>query len=205
MNDERRCAGRLHRRGEGEQRFARLLVVDADATFDRDGNVRGARHRPNAICRQRRLPHQAGAESAALDPVGGAAAVEVDLVIAEVRADAGGFREAAGLRPAELQRDRMLGGVEADQALARPEHDRVGRHHFRIEAGAATQQAMEGPAPAVRPVHHRRNGELGAIRAIHEPRYKGAGGFCPVVAARGCSGTTDTSGRQPSSVAGEPS
>ena len=64
------------------------------------------------------LRHQAGAEAALLHPVRRAADVEVDLVVAEVLADA---RAACGelrrIGAAELQRHRMLLGVEAEQPL----------------------------------------------------------------------------------------
>ena len=159
MDDDRRRARRLDARGQREQRLARLLRVDPDAAFDGHGDGHRARHRPNALADQRRLAHQAGAEAPALHAVRRAAAVQVDLIIAEVGADAGGLRKALRVSAAQLQRERMLERVEPQQSLARPEHHRVRRHHFGIEARAARQQAMEDPAMPVRPVHHRRDGE----------------------------------------------
>ena len=103
------------------------------------------------------LAHEAGAEAAALHPVGRAAAIEIDLVVAELGADARRLREPSRLRPAELQRHGMLARVEADQPLARAEHDRVRRHHLGIEPRAAREDAMERPAAPVGPVHHRRH------------------------------------------------
>jgi len=60
------------------------------------------------------LRHQAGAEAALLHPVGRAADIEVDLVIAQVGADARALRQRRRIAAAELQRDRMLERVEAD-------------------------------------------------------------------------------------------
>ena len=83
-------------------------VVDADAAFDGDGNGDRADHRRHAFGDQSRLAHQAGAETAALHAVGRAAAVQIDLVIAKIGADAGGLGEARRIGAAELQGDRML-------------------------------------------------------------------------------------------------
>ena len=91
-------ARRLHRVDESEQRFARLLLVDADAAFDRHRKLDRRGHRRDAFGDQRRLAHQAGAETAALHPVGRAAAIEVDLVIAEIGADSRRLGESRRVR-----------------------------------------------------------------------------------------------------------
>src|SRR5271165_6659707 len=44
-----------------------------------------------------------------------------------------------GVRAAELERDRMLVALEADEALARSEHDRVRRYHLGIEPRPARE------------------------------------------------------------------
>ncbi len=178
MDDQRVGAGGLDAVGEGVERFGRLLVVDADAALDRDRNFHRRLHRRDAFGDQPRLAHQAGPEPSALHPVGRAAAVEVDLVIAEIGADPSGLGEPLRLRPAELQRDGMLRGVEADQPLARAEHHGVGGDHLGIEAGAAREQAMEGPAATVGPVHHRRDGKAGAIREWHGEGYRRGSRLC---------------------------
>ena len=116
MDDERRRARRLHRLRRRRTGLARLLLVDADAALDRHRNVDGRRHRRDAFGDQARLAHQAGAEPAALHPVGRAAAIEIDLVIAELGADPRRLGEPRRIGAAELQRDRMLARVEADAA-----------------------------------------------------------------------------------------
>ena len=76
-------------------------------------------HRRDAVADQRRLRHQAGAEAAVLHAVGGTAGIEIDLVEAEIRADA----RARGQRPrigaAKLQRQRMLGRDRKRRSRAR--------------------------------------------------------------------------------------
>ena len=85
-----------------------VLLVDADAAFDRDRNFYRLLHRRHAVGHQFRRLHQAGAERAGLHPVGRAADIEVDLVIAERLADARRLGELARIRAAKLQRHRML-------------------------------------------------------------------------------------------------
>ena len=75
-------------------------------------------------CDELRLGHQAGAKAAVFHAIRRAADVEIDLVIAETLADARGFRELARIGAAELQRDRMLAGVEAEQPRAIAMNDR---------------------------------------------------------------------------------
>src|SRR5262249_54372310 len=104
---------------------------------------------------------------ALLHPVGRAADVEVDLVVAEIGRDAGASRERARVRAAELERHRMLGGIEADGAGAGAGRHRAGPHPLRIDARAAREQAMKEPAMAVGPVHHRRNTEPMSLIWLH--------------------------------------
>ena len=115
MHDQRVGAGRDDRGGESRQRHLGILVVDADAAFHRHRDRDRGLHRGDAIADQRRLRHQAGAEAALLHALRRAADVEVDLVIAEIRADPRATRERRGIAAAELERDRMLGRIEADQ------------------------------------------------------------------------------------------
>ena len=119
VHDERIGAGRDGCVGELVERRLRVLLVDADAALDRDRHRDRGFHRRDAVGDERRLAHQAGAEAAVLHPVGRAADVEVDLVIAEIRADARRSGEVARIGAAELQRDRMLRRLEAEQARAR--------------------------------------------------------------------------------------
>ena len=106
MDEERVGAGGDHRVGQRVERDLGVLLVDAEAALDRD------RHRrPRAFIAatqsptSRRLAHQAGAERAGLHPVGRAADIEVDLVVAEIGADPRRRGELRRLRPAELERD----------------------------------------------------------------------------------------------------
>ena len=152
-------AGRHDRRRERRQRLFRILVVDADPAFHRHRDRHRGLHGGDAIADQRRLRHQAGAEAALLHALGRTADVEIDLVVAEIRADPRTVRERSRIGAAELQRHRMLGRIETDQPRAVAAQHRAGGHHLGIDQRAARQQAMEEPAMPVGPLHHRRNGK----------------------------------------------
>ena len=78
----------------------------------------------------------------------------VDLAETRIRADACAFRERARIGAAELQRQRVFGGIETQQPRAIAMQHRAGREHFSVKQRAARQQAMEGPAVPVSPFHH---------------------------------------------------
>jgi hypothetical protein len=131
--------------------------------LDRHRQLHGFAHRSDAVPDPFGLGHQAGAETAFLDPIRGAAAIEVDFVVAVLSADRRGFGQGLGLAAAELQRHRVLGPVETEQVVAIAVQHRAGGEHFGVEAGRRRQQAMEIAAMAIGPVHHRRNAQPPAV------------------------------------------
>ena len=159
MHDERIGARALDRLRKNFERRFRILVVDADAAFDRDRDRHRRLHRGDAIADQCRLRHQAGAEAAVLHAVGRTTGIEIDLVKAEVGADARACGERARVRAAKLQRHRMLGRIVTQQPRPIAMQHRAGGEHFGIEQRAARQQAMEEPAMPVGPFHHRSDGK----------------------------------------------
>jgi hypothetical protein len=132
-------------------------AVDADAVFHRHRDVHHVDHRLDAVGHQRRLGHQAGAERAALHPLAGAAAVQVDLVIAPLLAQPGGKGQFLGLAAAELQRHRVFLVVKAQVPAQVAMAQRAGGDHLGIQARMVRQQAVEVPAVPIGPVQHRRN------------------------------------------------
>src|SRR4051794_39872798 len=118
MHPDRVGASRAHAIGEPVERLFRVLLVDADPALYGDRNRDAPLHRINTCADQFRLAHQARAESPRLHAVRWAADIQVDLVITERLADLRRLGEAARLRAAELQRDRMLLVMKADQPLA---------------------------------------------------------------------------------------
>ena len=93
MHDDGRAARIGDRRDEPVERLLLILIVDADAALDRHRQPHRVAHRRHAIGDPPRLGHQAGAEPSLPHPVRRAAAIEVDLGIAELLADAGGQRQ----------------------------------------------------------------------------------------------------------------
>jgi hypothetical protein len=68
-------------------------------------------------------------------------------------------RQVGRLAAAELQRQRVLFGVEAKVPWHVAMDQRAGRHHLGVEQCVPGQQAVEVPAMAVGPVHHGRHGQ----------------------------------------------
>ena len=155
MHDQRVGPGPLHHFGERKQHLVRVLLVDADAAFDRHRDIHRRLHGSNTVADQRRLVHQAGAEATFLHPVGRAADIEVDFVVAEAFADAGALRQRGRLRAAELQRHRVFACIEAKKPVAVAMQDGAGGQHLGIEQRPARHEPMEEPAMPVGPVHHR--------------------------------------------------
>ncbi len=89
--------------------------------FTVTGILHRALHRGDAVGDHRRRRASDGRRSVPrLHAVGRAADIEVDLVIAEGFADLRGFGEFCRIGPAELQRDRMLFRIEAEQPRRAP-------------------------------------------------------------------------------------
>src|SRR6516165_4536507 len=76
-------AGLLDRAGQRFKSFLWILIIDADAAFDRDGQLDHARHGGDAVADEGGLRHQTGAEAAHLHAIRWATDIGVDLVIAE--------------------------------------------------------------------------------------------------------------------------
>ena len=144
---------------QGEEAILRVLIVHADAALHRDRHAHGLAHRRHALGHKLGLAHQAGAEAAALHPVGRTADIEVDLVVAEILADPRRLGQLTRVRPAKLQRHRMFARIVAQEPLPIPAQDRHRGDHLGVEQGAPAQRAVERPAMPVAPVHHRRDGK----------------------------------------------
>src|SRR6266478_1015273 len=106
---------------------------------------------------QLRLRHQAGAEGALLHPLARAADVEVDLVVAVVRAELRAAGEILRVAAAELQADRMLRGIERQMLLDIAVEQHAAGDHLGVEPGARADLPEEVAAMAVGEIHHRRN------------------------------------------------
>ena len=152
------------RRDETAQEVVRVLSVDADAGLDRDRHGDGGAHRPHARGHELGLGHQTGAEARVLDPIRGAADVQVDLVVAACGARLGAAAELVRIGAAELQGKRVLRPIEAQEPLGLAEQDRPGRDHLGVEQRARRDQAQEVAAMPIGPVHHRRDGQAAVER-----------------------------------------
>ena len=148
-----------HRCDKVAYEIVSLDRVNAEAMLDGHRDRHCIPHRLHAIGNQLRLRHQAGAEGAVLHALGRAAAVQVDFVITVLFPEAGALREFGGIGTTQLQRNRMLGGIEAQMPLYVAVDQRAGRNHFRVQHGVPGKPPEEVAAVAVRPVHHRRRAQ----------------------------------------------
>ena len=161
MHDKGVGAGRLDRAGKSLERLVRILVVDAQPAFYGDADRDRSFHLRHALGHECGLRHQAGAEAPLLYAIRGAADVEIDLVETEVRADARAGGKRARIAAAELESERMLGRIVAQEPRAVAVQHRAGGQHLRIEQRPARQQPMEEPAVPVGPFHHRSDMKIG--------------------------------------------
>ena len=118
MDDERAHAGARDDVDEPLQVALAILLVDADAAFDGDRHLDLPLHGRDAGGNKLRLRHQASSEAALLHAVGGAADVEIDLVVAERLANRRRLGERPWIGAAELQRNRMLEVAHGEQPRA---------------------------------------------------------------------------------------
>jgi hypothetical protein len=157
VHDEDAAAAALgHRADEVTHEGVVLAAVDANAVLHRHRQAAGIAHGLHAIGHQRRLGHQAGAECAALHTLAGAAAVQVDFVIAPALGQLRAGGQVGRLAATELQRDRVLFIVEVQVARHVTVQQRAGGHHLGVQAGAARDLPVKVAAVAICPVHHRR-------------------------------------------------
>ena len=155
MHDQHLQPGADESFGEVVQTGVVVLIVHTDAAFHRYRNVHRGTHRRHAVGDQRGFAHQTGAKTPRLHAIGRAADIEIDLVIAPLHTDACRLRQLRRLVPAKLQRKRMLGRIEIQQTRTIAVQHGTGRHHLGIQTRMRAEQAMEVPAVAVGPVHHR--------------------------------------------------
>jgi hypothetical protein len=182
VDGEASAARRRHPGDEVLQVGVGIALVDADPGLDRHRQVRRRGHRRHRVRDQVGFRHQAGPEAGLLHPVAGAADVQVDLIVAVVPGGLGRLAKRHRVRPAHLQRHRMLAGVEGQIARAVAMGDRPSRDHLGIEQGAARDEAQEHPAMPVSPVHHGGHGEAtdylgghgsGSFGSLKDSKYHG--------------------------------
>ena len=102
MQDEGTAAASRHRVDEAVETLLGVLVVDADAAFNRDGDI-GLRAASLRSVRDKLwLCHETSAEPSRLHPVRRAADIEVDFVIAKLGTDARGLGKSFRIAAADL-------------------------------------------------------------------------------------------------------
>ena len=135
------------------------LSIDADAVFDGNGNLNRILHGIETVGNQHDFVHQTRAERTFLHARAGAAAVEVDLVVAVFFGGFGGFRQIGRIAATQLQGDGLLAFVEHQKAVFVAINDGAGIDHFAVKPCVAGNLAGEVTVVSVRPVEHGGNGK----------------------------------------------
>ena len=160
MHDKGVATGLANRAHKVAHKFITLGFINANSVLDSYWHAHHIRHGFNAISDQLRLGHQARAEGAALHPLAGAAAVQVNFVVAPLLAQLGCLRQVSRFAAAQLQRQRVFFSVEAQVARHVAVNQRAGGHHFGVKQRVLGQQTMKIAAVPVGPIHHGRNRQL---------------------------------------------
>ena len=155
--DDEGCAIGFFRQCADEisQRLIIGFAVEADAVLDGSGtDGRGFLHRVQAVGYQIRLLHQARAERAFLHARAGAAAVEVDFVVAVSSGFGGRFGQILRLAAAQLQRDGVFTVVFQQETVGVAVNHRARVNHFGVKPGMAGDLARHMAIVPISPVQH---------------------------------------------------
>ena len=166
MDDEGIATGVPYLLDEGLQELVGVLIVDADTGLHGDRNVDHVAHRLDAIGHQCGFAHEAGAEAAVLHPIGGAADVEVDLVIAALLGEPGAAGQVCRVAATQLQGERVF-LLAVTQIVALAVDDGARGHHLGIEQGLAGHQTVEITAMPIGPVQHGGDGKALRLHKNH--------------------------------------
>ena len=166
VDDEGIAAGIAHLLDEGLQEFVGVLIIDADAGLHCHRNAHHIAHRLDAVGHQGGLPHQTGAETAVLDAIGGAAHVEVDLVIAALLGQLGTTSQVRRIAATQLQGEGMF-LLAVTQIVPFAMDDGARGHHLGIEQCLAGHQTVEITAMPIGPVQHGGDGEALRLHKNH--------------------------------------
>ena len=157
-----------------------LRAIDAEPVLDRHRDRHRVLHRLHAVGHQLRLGHEAGAERAALHALGRAAAVQVDLVVAPALAQLRAGGEVGRLAAAELERDRVLRGVEVEVPRDVAVEERAGGDHLGVDDRVRRQLPEEdsGSAGPTSPSSARCRGDARAWCALSPSLTARPPGLC---------------------------
>ena len=155
MHDEMLATRLRHGAHKIAHKVVALATVQPNAVLHRHRHIHHVAHGLDAIGHQLRLCHQASTKRTALNPLGGAAAIQVDFLVTPLRTQLGGLGQIGGFAAAQLQRHRLLFGIEVEVPGHIAVDECAGGDHLGVEQRVARQQTVEVAAVPIGPVHHR--------------------------------------------------
>ena len=114
------------------EKLEAVLVVYADSRFDRDRNIDAISHGTIAVCHQFWLGHQACPDTTLLNPVAGAAAVQVHFLVASQLDPMRTLGQLFGITATQLEGNGFVPGM-GQQEVAGTIQDSAGRQHLAVE------------------------------------------------------------------------
>lgn len=114
-------------------------LVNPNTVLDSDWNADTIAHGFDTIGDQLGFVHQTRTKGTALYPLAGAAAIQVDFVIAPILAKLGGFGQVCRLTATQLQRDGVFFGIKTQVPCHIPVQQSPGGDHLGIEQGVLAQ------------------------------------------------------------------
>ena len=155
MDGQAGAAGGFHAAHKPVKEIIVILVIDADTGFHRHRYADRRLHGFDTARHQLRLGHQNRADLALLNPVGWAAHIQIDLVIAVVSGDAAGLGQLLWVAATQLQGHGVLFVVETQETVTIAVQNGLGYHHFGVQQRMPGDQAGQKPVVPCGPVHHR--------------------------------------------------
>ena len=128
-------------------------MINANAMFNGYREFTTVTHSAYAVAHQFGLSHEAGAKPAVLNPIRGAATVQIDLIVAPARSQPCAGRQVFRIGTAQLQCYRMLFLTKAQMPLDIAMQHCSCRHHLGVDPRAARQRAPKPTTVPVGPVH----------------------------------------------------
>ena len=153
VHDKHLGTARRHSAHKIQQLRIALLMVDADPVLHGNGHFTGVTHGRHTVAHQCGLGHEAGAKAPVLHTVRGAAAIQIDLVVAPLLTHRRAGGEIRRCRATQLQSHGVLLVVKAQVSFDIPMEQRAGGHHLGIDPRVAREGAPEASAVPVGPVH----------------------------------------------------
>jgi hypothetical protein len=159
VDDESPASGICDFLDELAQILPGFMTVYTDSVLDGNRQAGCGHHCLHALGDFIRVRHQTGADHVILNPVAGAAHVQVHFIEAVLLGQACALCQLIGVTAPELQCQRVFFRVVPQKPRGVAMNQRPGRHHLGVEQRATAESARQKAVVMGGPVHHRGHAE----------------------------------------------